>query len=266
MITGALAADRARGLRRRRRDVAWPRPCPRPGTTRARRPRRRDAAPDRHVRRAARRAGPRPGRPRHGRSRVGTAIWPHGRWRIDLAGEANHAGTTRLVDRDDADARLADVVLAARAAAERHGAVATCGKVQRRPERRQRDPVARHGAGWTRAAPTPSAVRAVVAERAPPALGGELTEESWTDRDAVRRRAGAPAARRCSTTRRCSAPAPGTTPGILAAAGVPTAMLFVRNPTGVSHSPAEFAERRRLPAPGRRAGRPCSRELASDAA
>ena len=30
--------------------------------------------------------------------------------------------------------------------------------------------------------------------------------------------------------------------GVLSAA-VPTAMLFVRNPTGVSHSPAEFAER-----------------------
>jgi N-carbamoyl-L-amino-acid hydrolase len=31
--------------------------------------------------------------------------------------------------------------------------------------------------------------------------------------------------------------------GILAAAGVPAAMLFVRNPTGVSHSPAEHADR-----------------------
>jgi N-carbamoyl-L-amino-acid hydrolase len=30
--------------------------------------------------------------------------------------------------------------------------------------------------------------------------------------------------------------------GIFAAAGVPTAMLFVRNPTGISHSPAELAE------------------------
>ena len=29
--------------------------------------------------------------------------------------------------------------------------------------------------------------------------------------------------------------------GVLSAAGVPTAMLFVRNPTGVSHSPAEHA-------------------------
>ena len=30
--------------------------------------------------------------------------------------------------------------------------------------------------------------------------------------------------------------------GVLALAGVPTAMLFVRNPTGVSHSPEEHAE------------------------
>ena len=30
---------------------------------------------------------------------------------------------------------------------------------------------------------------------------------------------------------------------MLAEAGVATAMLFVRNPTGISHSPAEFAER-----------------------
>jgi N-carbamoyl-L-amino-acid hydrolase len=36
--------------------------------------------------------------------------------------------------------------------------------------------------------------------------------------------------------------AAGHDAGILASAGVPTAMLFVRNPTGVSHSPAEHAE------------------------
>jgi N-carbamoyl-L-amino-acid hydrolase len=30
--------------------------------------------------------------------------------------------------------------------------------------------------------------------------------------------------------------------GILAEAGIPTAMLFVRNPTGISHSPDEHAE------------------------
>ena len=31
---------------------------------------------------------------------VGSDIWPHGRWRIDVPGEANHAGTTALADRD----------------------------------------------------------------------------------------------------------------------------------------------------------------------
>ena len=36
--------------------------------------------------------------------------------------------------------------------------------------------------------------------------------------------------------------AAGHDAGVLAAAGVPTAMLFVRNPTGVSHSPEEHAE------------------------
>ena len=36
--------------------------------------------------------------------------------------------------------------------------------------------------------------------------------------------------------------AAGHDAGVLAAAGIPTAMLFVRNPTGVSHSPAEHAE------------------------
>ena len=35
--------------------------------------------------------------------------------------------------------------------------------------------------------------------------------------------------------------AAGHDAGVLAAAGIPTAMLFVRNPTGVSHSPAEHA-------------------------
>ncbi|MGN6607278.1 MAG: M20/M25/M40 family metallo-hydrolase, partial [Jatrophihabitans sp.] len=30
--------------------------------------------------------------------------------------------------------------------------------------------------------------------------------------------------------------------GVLAQYGIPSAMLFVRNPTGVSHSPAEWAD------------------------
>ena len=45
---------------------------------------------------------------------VASAIWPHGRWRFDFAGEANHAGTTRLADRRDPMLDLAEAVLAAR--------------------------------------------------------------------------------------------------------------------------------------------------------
>src|SRR5690606_3863325 len=32
---------------------------------------------------------------------VASAIWPHGRWRMDITGEGNHAGTTRMSDRRD---------------------------------------------------------------------------------------------------------------------------------------------------------------------
>ena len=32
---------------------------------------------------------------------LGEGIWPHGRWRLDFAGRADHAGTARLADRKD---------------------------------------------------------------------------------------------------------------------------------------------------------------------
>ncbi|NUR85421.1 MAG: allantoate amidohydrolase, partial [Nonomuraea sp.] len=64
---------------------------------------------------------------------VASAIWPHGRWRFDLAGRADHAGTTRLADRDDPMLPLARLVLAAREAAGRHGVVATVGKTRVSP-------------------------------------------------------------------------------------------------------------------------------------
>ena len=45
---------------------------------------------------------------------LGTDIWPHGRWRLTFPGEANHAGTTRLDDRQRRHDRPASAVLAAR--------------------------------------------------------------------------------------------------------------------------------------------------------
>ena len=128
-----------RAARRRRRHVG--RGDGRGGTRPGRdRPRPRRSSPDRrrfvelHVEQG-RALGPRRA------VGVASAIWPHGRWRFDFTGQGNHAGTTLLGDRRDPMLPFAHTVLAAREAATRHGAVATMGKVARRPERRQRHPV-----------------------------------------------------------------------------------------------------------------------------
>jgi N-carbamoyl-L-amino-acid hydrolase len=172
---------------------------------------------------------------------VASAIRPHGRWRFELPGEANHAGTTLLEDRHDAMLSYAAVVLAVRAAAERAGAVATCGKVRAEPNGVNAIPS--RVVGWLDARAGDAArVRAVIDDITAFVhnFGGELFEESWSDATAF------PSPERLSTL---IGGVPildtgaGHDAGILAAAGIPAGMLFVRNPTGVSHSPAEHAER-----------------------
>jgi N-carbamoyl-L-amino-acid hydrolase len=169
---------------------------------------------------------------------VASSIWPHGRWRLDLRGRADHAGTTRLADREDPMLILAAVVLEARAAAERRGAVATVGKVRVEPNGVNAIPSA--VTAWLDArGPAEGAVRAVVADVGG-AAGTFPVEESWTPdtrfapqlRDRLATLLDAPVL----------ATGAGHDAGILSAAGIPTAMLFVRNPTGVSHSPAEHAD------------------------
>jgi N-carbamoyl-L-amino-acid hydrolase len=167
---------------------------------------------------------------------VGSGIWPHGRWRIDLAGRADHAGTTRLKDRDDPMLDLARLIAGARAAAERNEAVATVGKVAVVPNGVNAIPS--HVTAWLDCrADEEAAVRAVLADL----RDFDPAEESWTDRTAFH-----PALQN-ELTSLLSAPVlatgAGHDAGVLAQAGIPTSMLFVRNPTGVSHSPEEFAER-----------------------
>jgi N-carbamoyl-L-amino-acid hydrolase len=174
---------------------------------------------------------------------VASAIWPHGRWRIDLPGQANHAGTTRIEDRQDAMLGYASVVLAARAAAVRHGAVATCGKVRVEPNGVNAIPSLVTGWLDSRGA-SARQVRDVVVEvtEAARSFGGTVTEESWTGettfdiglRDRIRSVLGGVPILPTGA---------GHDAGILANEGIPAAMVFVRNPTGVSHSPHEFAER-----------------------
>ncbi|MEO7131722.1 MAG: allantoate amidohydrolase [Dermatophilaceae bacterium] len=172
---------------------------------------------------------------------IGTDIWPHGRWRIEIPGEANHAGTTRLEDRRDAMLGLAQVVQAARASAAEHGCVATVGKVRVEPGGVNAIP-SRVTAWLDARGSDESAVRATVdgVLSAAAEHGATQEEESWTattrfDSDLATRLSGIlPDAPMLGT-------GAGHDAGILATYGTPTAMLFVRNPTGVSHSPVEFA-------------------------
>ena len=177
---------------------------------------------------------------------VATAIWPHGRWRFEFLGEANHAGTTRVDDRVDPMLPFATTVLAARTAAARAGALATFGKVRVIPNGVNAIPSAVHGWLDARAADD-GVLAALVAEVSAngAAAAAEhrgtltVTRESYSPvvsfDDALRDRLsvaldGAPQLPTGA----------GHDAGILSAF-VPTGMLFVRNPTGVSHSPAEFA-------------------------
>lgn len=174
---------------------------------------------------------------------VGAMIRPHGRWRFDLPGRPDHAGTTRIEDRDDPMLRQARLVLAAREAAMRHDAVATVGRVLVDPNGVNAIP-SRVRAWLDARADEEATVRAMVDEVAR-TVGVAPVEESWTGRvDLDARLRNRLVARLGGPTRVPVLPTgAGHDAGILAAAGVPTAMLFVRNPTGVSHAPDEHAER-----------------------
>ena len=170
---------------------------------------------------------------------VGSSIRPHGRWRLDLAGEANHAGTTRLVDRRDPMLALAAVITEARRAAEAQGCVATVGKVRIDPNGVNAIPSAVTAWLDTRGA-AEDAVRTVV-RAVGVAAGVAPCEESFTRETFFDAGLSARLAALLDDAPVLSTGA-GHDAGILATAGVPTAMLFVRNPTGVSHSPDEHAE------------------------
>ncbi|MBA0049445.1 allantoate amidohydrolase [Streptomyces sp. AJS327] len=177
---------------------------------------------------------------------VASAVWPHGRWRFDFTGEANHAGTTRLDDRRDPMLTYAGTVLDAREQARLAGALATFGKVAVEPNGVNAIPSVVRGWLDSRAPDEPTldalvtAIERAAAERGRREGVGVRTErESHTPlvefdhtlRDQLAARLG-------------GAPllptGAGHDAGILSGS-VPTAMLYVRNPTGVSHAPAEFA-------------------------
>jgi N-carbamoyl-L-amino-acid hydrolase len=183
---------------------------------------------------------------------IASAIWPHGRWRFDFRGEANHAGTTRLVDRRDPMLSYAETVLAARREARLAGAVATFGKISVEPNGVNAIPSLVRGWLDSRAEDqtTLDTVVGAIEDAARDyarehGIELDVVRESFTPvvefahalRDEIARILG-------RDTAGLKVPVLGTgaghDAGILSGT-VPTAMLFVRNPTGVSHSPAEHA-------------------------
>lgn len=182
---------------------------------------------------------------------IASAIWPHGRWRFDFRGEANHAGTTRLADRHDPMLSYAETALAARREAELAGAVATFGKIAVEPNGVNAIPSLVRGWLDSRAADQTSLDTVVggiekAARQYADAHGIdlEIVRESFTpvvEFDHVLRDE---LARILGTDTDLTVPVLGTGAGHdagILSGSIPTAMLFVRNPTGVSHSPAESA-------------------------
>ncbi|MEU8982400.1 allantoate amidohydrolase [Streptomyces sp. NPDC048309] len=184
---------------------------------------------------------------------IASAIWPHGRWRFDFRGEANHAGTTRLVDRRDPMLSYAETVLAARREAQLAGAVATFGKIAVEPNGVNAIPSLVRGWLDSRAADQATLDTVVTgiekaAREYAEAHGVDLdvVRESFTPvvefehalRDELARILGKD--KDAELTVPVLGTGAGHDAGILSGT-VPTAMLFVRNPTGVSHSPAEYA-------------------------
>jgi N-carbamoyl-L-amino-acid hydrolase len=182
---------------------------------------------------------------------VADGIWPHGRWRCDFTGRADHAGTTRLADRRDPMLPFAAAVLAARQAAAEAGALATFGKVIAEPGAANAISSGVHA--WLDArAPDEVVLEQMVSAIEGAArsaagdhgVGFEMRRESFTPvvsfdpglRDQLVRILAA-----AGLVAPVLPTGAGHDAGVLAA-WIPTAMLFVRNPSGVSHSPAEHAE------------------------
>jgi len=196
---------------------------------------------------------------------VASAIWPHGRYRFDFRGEANHAGTTRMEDRQDPMLTYAMTALAANKQARVVSAGSTTPGGSAAGRGTSPD-AARATFGRLEVAPNgtnavPSRVTAWLDARC--ASEEVLAELVATIEKQAQERAGrdgtslsvvaesvSPAVHfdaeliaRLGAGRPVIPTAAGHDAGILATAGIPSAMLFVRNPTGVSHSPAERAER-----------------------
>jgi beta-ureidopropionase / N-carbamoyl-L-amino-acid hydrolase len=179
---------------------------------------------------------------------VASSIWPHGRYRFTFTGEANHAGTTLMEDRRDPMLSYAMTALAANKQARLANARATFGRLDVEPNGTNAIPS--RVTAWLDARAASGADLDSLLE-AINRLAAERAERDGTTLE-VTAESVSPVVEFDPALRDRLAAVLGGVPvlptgaghdaGIFSAAGISTAMLFVRNPTGVSHSPAEHAD------------------------
>ena len=186
---------------------------------------------------------------------IGSTIVAHGRWRLRFTGQGNHAGTTAVPDRRDPMIPAAETVLAARRAVSQEGGAApsadagpraTVGRLVPRPG--GTNVIASTVDLWLDVRtfdgdPEPI-VETVLAAAREAAKAEGCTVESTTESLSGAVALDAALASRMAAVVPGAPPLPtaaGHDAGVLAA-HVPSGMLHVRNPTGVSHAPGEHAE------------------------
>ncbi|SLJ91978.1 allantoate amidohydrolase [Arthrobacter sp. P2b] len=179
---------------------------------------------------------------------VGSSILGHGRWKLSISGQGNHAGTTLMADRKDPMIAAAKIMVNIRDTARKYrDARATVGRVQ--PVPGGTNVIASRVDLWIDVRHPDDSVTAALVEAiglnaqvfaAEEGCGASLTMESLSPtvhfdgglRDRLKELLpGAPVLDTGA----------GHDAGVLAS-HIPTAMLFVRNPTGISHSPDELVE------------------------
>jgi N-carbamoyl-L-amino-acid hydrolase len=176
---------------------------------------------------------------------IASSILGHGRWRLSVHGQGNHAGTTLMADRHDPMVAAARMVTGIRDTARNQAnARATVGRLQ--PVPGGTNVIASRVDFWLDVRHPDDAVTAALVENihtqsrliaAEEGCSIELREESLSPTVHFD-----PALQKELQLALPQAPildtGAGHDAGVLAPY-VPTAMVFVRNPSGVSHSPEE---------------------------
>ncbi|WP_461186616.1 allantoate amidohydrolase [Arthrobacter sp. Z4-13] len=179
---------------------------------------------------------------------IGSSILGHGRWKLSISGQGNHAGTTLMKDRSDPMIAAAKTLLGIRDTARKYrDARATVGRLQ--PVPGGTNVIASRVDLWIDVRHPDDSVTAALVEAiglnaqvmaAEEGCTANITTESLSPtvhfdgglRDLLQGLL--PAAPVLDT-------GAGHDAGVLSS-HIPTAMLFVRNPTGISHSPDELVE------------------------